>query len=90
MCASVCVCVCTFIEWRGGGGFKALAPDRVNVCGELVKAGNASPSYIEPLDWSFIILGTHLFLFSLSVSLLRLPRFLALPRSVVLSTFGLL
>lgn len=44
-------------------GAAALAPDRVNVCGELVKAGNASPCYIEPLDWSIIILGTHPFPF---------------------------
>ncbi len=42
-----------------GRGATALAPDRVNVCGELVKAGNAIPCYIEPLDWSIIILGTH-------------------------------
>lgn len=33
------------------------------MCGELVKAGNASPCYIEPLDWSIIILGTHPFPF---------------------------
>lgn len=47
----------------GRGGAAALAPDRVNVCGELVKAGNASPCYTEPLDWSIIILGTHPFPF---------------------------
>lgn len=41
----------------------ALTPDRVTVCGELVKAGNASPCYIEPLDWAIIILGTHPFSF---------------------------
>lgn len=57
---SVCVCVCTR-RW--------CKPDRVTVCGELVKAGNASPRCVEPLDWSIIILGTHPCLFSLSVSL---------------------
>lgn len=85
---NVCICVCVFIE--SGGGPKALAPDRVNVCGELVKAGNTSLCYIEPLDWSIIILGTHPFLFSLSVSLQRLLCFLALPRSVALCISGLL
>lgn len=46
---------------------------------ELVKAGNVSLCYIGPLDWSIIILGTHPSLFSPSVSLRRLLRFLALP-----------
>lgn len=80
--------MCVYVSRMGEA--KALATDHVNVCGELVKAGNASPCYIEPLDWSIIILGTHPFLFSLSVPLQRLLRFLALPRSVVLSIFGLL
>lgn len=53
-----CVCVCVYV---------ALALGRVKVCGELVKAGNASPCYTEPLDWSIIILGTHPLLFSVSL-----------------------
>lgn len=71
------LCACMFTDW--GVGATALAPDRVNVCGELVKAGNVSPCYTETLDWSIIILGTHPFLCSLSASLLRLLRFLAPP-----------
>lgn len=60
-----------------GGGATTLALDRVNVCGELVKAGNAIPCYMEPLDWSIIILGTHPFLFlpvCLSPATPPLPR----------------
>lgn len=54
------------------------APGRVNVHGELVKGSNAVSSfYIKPLDWSIIIPGTHHFLFSQSVFLLRLPCFLS-------------
>lgn len=47
----------------------ARAQGRATVCGELVKAGNASRRCIEPLDWPIIILGTHLCLFSPSVAL---------------------
>lgn len=56
----VCVCMCLYI-------YVALALGRVKVCGELVKAGNASPCFTEPLDWSIIILGTHPLLFSVSL-----------------------
>lgn len=85
-CVHLCVRVCVYM----GGRLRLWHLGRVYVCGELVKAGNASRCYIEPLDWSIIILGTHPFLFSLSVSLLRLLRLLALPRFVVLSVFELL
>lgn len=44
--------------------YVALALGRVKACGQLVKAGNASPCYTAPPDWSIIILGTHPLLFS--------------------------
>lgn len=80
---------CEYVYGGRGCPAPGLPPDCVNVRGELVKAGNASPCCIEPLDWRIIILGTHP-LFSPSVPLLRLLGFLALPRSMALSIFGLL
>lgn len=72
---------------RGGGHPQG----RATVCGELVKAGNASRRCIEPLDWPIIILGTHPCLFSpVCGSLLRLPCPPSLTCSVVLEIFGLL
>lgn len=65
--------MCVFIE---AGAAMAQTLDRVNVCGELVKAGNTSPHYIEPLDWSIIILGTHPLLLSLASPLLPRPPLL--------------
>lgn len=70
----MCVCI-----YKNRADADCFGTGHVYVSCELVKAGNASLCYIGPLDWSIIILGTHPSLFSPSVSLRRLLRFLALP-----------
>lgn len=78
----VCLCVSVYV-------YVAVAQGRVKVCGKLVKAGNASPCFTEPLDWSIIILGTHPLLFSMSLCCVSSISSPSLAPSFSLS-FGLL